>query len=189
VGALAAGVGRGDFEAVVGCVDVVGDCLVIIAGCMINKIKRVYVDSSAVGGKFNTRLAEQTAPFWNAVQRGEIVVILSDVLDGELEKAPARARDFINSLSKSQTERVVSTDESDNLAEHYIAENVVGITSLDDCKHIALATIAKADVLVSWNFKHIVNVDRIRGYNSINMKWGFSQIEIRTPYEVSNDNN
>jgi hypothetical protein len=73
------------------------------------------------------------------------------------------------------------------LAKRYIAEGVVGESSLDDCRHIALATLANADVLVSWNFKHIVNVDRIRGYNGINMKMGYSQIDIRTPYEVTHD--
>ena len=60
-------------------------------------------------------------------------------------------------------------------------------TNLDDCKHIALATTAKADVLVSWNFRHIVNVIRIRGYNSVNMKLGYVQIDMRTPYEVIHD--
>jgi len=151
------------------------------------KIKRVYVDSSAVGGKFNTRLAKQTKPFWNAVERGEIIVIVSDVLVDELKNAPERARDFYRSLLESQIERVVSTVESDMLAKRYIAEGVVGESSLDDCRHIALATLANADVLVSWNFKHIVNVDRIRGYNGINMKMGYSQIDIRTPYEVTHD--
>ena len=151
------------------------------------KIKRVYVDSSAVGGKVNTRLAEQTKPFWDAVEQGEIIVIVSGVLEDELANAPERARDFYVSLSKSNIERVISTDESDDLAEQYIAEGVVGASSLADCKHIALATLANADVLVSWNFKHIVNVDRIRGYNSVNMKLGYPQIEIRTPYEVIHD--
>ena len=151
---------------------------------MTNIIKRVYVDSSAVGGAFNQRLAEQTAPFWDAVERGEITVILSDVLEQEAQKAPSRVRDFIRSLPIAQVEYVVSTAESDSLAEKYVSENVVGPTSLDDCKHIALATIAKADVLVSWNFKHIVNVARIRGYNGVNMKLGYVQIDIRTPYEV-----
>jgi len=65
----------------------------------------------------------------------------------------------------------------------YIAEKVVGKTSLDDCLHIALATIHKADYLVSWNFKHIVNVERIRGYNSVNIKLGYSIIDIRSPRE------
>ena len=151
---------------------------------MENRKKRVYVDSSVVGGKFNTRLAEQTKPFWDAVERGEITIIVSDVLIDELEGAPERAREFYHALPESLIERVDSTEESDTLAKRYIAEGVVGESSLDDCRHIALATIARADVLVSWNFKHIVNVDRIRGYNSVNEKLWYPRIEIRTPSEV-----
>lgn len=90
-------------------------------------------------------------------------------------------------LPKSQVERVLSTEEAKKLASQYIAENVVGPTSFEDCLHIAIATLAKADVLVSWNFKHIVNAARIRGYNGVNMKLGYAQIDIRTPYEVIYD--
>jgi len=151
---------------------------------MHKKIRRIYVDGCAVGCAFTQRHASETRPFWNAVQNGETIVIISDVLERELQKAPDRARELIRSLPNSLVERVVSTDESDKLAERYIAENVVGETSLDDCKHIALATINRADVLVSWNFRHIVNIDRIQGYNSVNMKLGYPCIEIRTPYEV-----
>jgi predicted nucleic acid-binding protein len=156
---------------------------------MSKRKRRIYVDGCAVGGAFNQKYAEQTKPFWDAVQRGEIIVIASDVLDKELQRAPERARVFVDSLPESQVERVVSTDESDDLAERYIAEDVVGKSSLDDCRHIALATIHRADVLVSWNFKHIVNVDRIQGYNGVNMKLGYPYIEIRTPYEVIHDEN
>jgi predicted nucleic acid-binding protein len=150
-------------------------------------ISRIYVDTSVIGGAFNQKFAEQTRPFWNAVQIGEIVVIASDVLKDELEGAPQHVRDFFDSLSESHIERVVSTDESDTLAERYITEKVVGQSSLADCKHIALATINRADMLVSWNFKHIVNINRIRGYNSVNMRLGYPTIEIRTPYEVIHD--
>jgi len=149
-------------------------------------IKRVYVDSAAVGGLFN-QYSEQTKPFWNAVRKCEIIIIVSDILEREVERAPQCVRDFFDALPESQIKRVVSTDESNALAERYVAEKVVGPTSLDDCKHIALATIAKADVLISWNFRHIVNVTRIKGYNGVNMKLGYSQIEIRTPYEVIYD--
>lgn len=55
-----------------------------------------------------------------------------------------------------------------DLADKYISEKVVGLTSLEDCRHIALATINRVDVLASWNFKHIVNLERIKGYNSVN---------------------
>ncbi len=151
-----------------------------------NVIKRVYVDGCAVGGLFN-QYSEQTKPFWKAVRNGEITIIVSDILEGEIERAPKVVRDFFDALPKNQIERIISTDESDALAARYIVENVVGPTSLDDCKHIAMATFAKADVLVSWNFRHIVNVTRILGYNSVNMKLGYSQINIRTPWEVIND--
>ncbi|OQX76004.1 MAG: hypothetical protein B6D64_10665 [Bacteroidetes bacterium 4484_276] len=71
-----------------------------------------------------------------------------------------------------------------NLAEQYIKEGVVGITSRADCFHIALATLNNADVLVSWNFKHIVNYKRIRGYNAVNYKLGYKILDIRTPREI-----
>jgi hypothetical protein len=75
------------------------------------------------------------------------------------------------------------------LADSYIQENVVGRTSLEDCRHIALATINKVDVLASWNFKHIVNLDRIKGYNSVNLRLGYSMIEIRSPRDLMNYEN
>ena len=74
-----------------------------------------------------------------------------------------------------------TNDEVVELATQYIAEKVVGQTSLADCLHIALATINRADFLISWNFKHIVNVQRIRGYNAINIKNGYKELEIRSP--------
>jgi len=73
-----------------------------------------------------------------------------------------------------------TNDEAVELATQYIAEKVVGQTSFADCLHIALATINRADYLISWNFKHIVNVQRIRGYNAINIRNGCKELEIRS---------
>jgi hypothetical protein len=106
---------------------------------MNKRTKRIYVDTSVVNGVFAQRFAQDTEPFWNAVRTGKIVIIASDLLENELIGAPQHVRDFFNGLPNSQIERTVSTDESDNLAERYIAENVVGKSSLDDCKHIAMA--------------------------------------------------
>jgi hypothetical protein len=75
------------------------------------------------------------------------------------------------------------TGEAIDLATTYISEKLVGQTSYADCLHIALATIHRADYLISWNFKHIVNIQRIQGYNSINIKYGYKQLEIRSPRE------
>lgn len=70
------------------------------------------------------------------------------------------------------------------LADNYIKEKVVGRTSKNDCLHIGMATVAKVDLLVSWNFKHIVNIYRIRGYNAVNIKLGFPVLEIRSPKDI-----
>ena len=146
--------------------------------------KRVYVDTSVVGGNFDKEFAKLTAPFWDAVCDGRIVAIFSDVLADELKLSPKHVREFCDSLPLWQIERVALTEEAKVLADKYIAEKVVGQSSLADCRHIAIATISHADILVSWNFKHIVNVNRIRGYNAINMLMGYPTIDIRTPAEV-----
>ncbi|MGL4593331.1 MAG: hypothetical protein ACRCUY_01230 [Thermoguttaceae bacterium] len=152
------------------------------------KIKRVYVDTSVIGGNFDAEFNWQTEPFWNAVRSGSVIAIVSDVLENELKRgAPMHIRGFFRDFEEFQIERVASTTESDSLAMRYITEKVVGRSSLEDCKHIALATIHHADCLVSWNFKHIVNFNRIRGYNGVNLLLGYQTLEIRTPYEVIND--
>jgi len=86
--------------------------------------------------------------------------------------------------SANKFERIELTDEAIQLAEKYTEEKVVGKTSVEDCRHIALATIHKVDVLASWNFKHIVNLQRIKGYNAVNLKLGYSIIEIRSPKDL-----
>ncbi len=87
-------------------------------------------------------------------------------------------------LPKESLEKVEITDEILALATNDVDEKVVGATSFDDCIHIATATINRADILVSWNFKHIVNVYRIRGYNSINLRMNYPSLEIRSPKEI-----
>lgn len=78
-------------------------------------------------------------------------------------------------------ELIEFSNEAFELADQYLKENVVGKTNRSDCIRIALATLNNADILVSWNFRHIVNINRIRGYNSVNYKFGHKILEIRTP--------
>jgi hypothetical protein len=104
--------------------------------------------------------------------------------ESELVDAPEKIKDFVRSLPKQSIEYIEISEESIELADRYIAENVVGKASREDCIHIALATINRADVLISWNFRHIVNLKRIRGYNSVNLKLGYPAIEVRSPKEM-----
>lgn len=122
--------------------------------------------------------------FFDRVKSGEIIIILSDILQAELLRAPKFVKELLINMPESQIEKVRLSPESIDLADKYIEAKVVGKTSRADCQHIAIATLCNADVLVSWNFKHIVNLDRIRGYNGINYQNGYKMIEIRTPKEI-----
>lgn len=73
---------------------------------------------------------------------------------------------------------------ADTLAEAYLSHGIVSPGSRSDALHVALATIGRVDVLVSWNFRHIVNLGRIRLFNAVNLEQGYGLIEIRTPKEV-----
>ena len=151
-------------------------------------INRIYVDASVIYGAPTKEFSQDSKVFWDAVRNSEIVLIVSDVLADEIKLAPAYVRTIFATLPESQIERIVSTDESNGLAAQYIAEEVVGPSSLNDCKHIALATLAYADVLVSWNFKHMIY--RRAGYNDVNEKLGYPRIAIQTPkkfMEASHD--
>ena len=151
--------------------------------------QRIYIDTSVVGGYFDEEFKNDTIPLFERLEKGEIIFVVSDLLDLELINAPQKVRDLLHNFSTDKFNRIELTEEAIKLADTYIAEKVVGKTSLEDCRHIAMATIDKVDVLASWNFKHIVNLDKIKGYNSVNLKLGYQMIEIRSPKDLINYGN
>jgi len=146
--------------------------------------QRFYFDTSVFGGIYDIEFEEETLQLFERVKLGKVICLYSDLTETELLKAPENVKKFFKNLPKEQTERLIINTEIIELASKYTEENVVGKTSFDDCLHIATATINKADILVSWNFKHIVNVYRIRGYNSINLRTNYTSLEIRSPKEI-----
>ena len=151
--------------------------------------QKVYIDTSVVGGYFDDEFKDATFKLFERLQNNEILFVISDLLDLELINAPQQVREHLLQYHSDSFHRVELTEEAIKLADTYIQEKVVGKTSVEDCRHIALATIHKVDVLASWNFKHIVNLDRIKGYNSVNLRLGYSMIEIRSPKDLINYGN
>jgi predicted nucleic acid-binding protein len=151
--------------------------------------QRIYIDTSVVGGYFDEEFEEATKKLFERLDNNEVIFVVSDLLDLELINAPIHVREHLLKYPADKFQRVELTEEAIKLADTYITEKVVGRTSLEDCRHIAMATIHKVDVLASWNFKHIVNLDRIKGYNSVNLRLGYSMIEIRSPKDLVNYGN
>lgn len=147
-------------------------------------VQRFYIDTSVIGGVFDAEFEEHSIILMEKVKLGQIKAVISDVTESEIMKARKEIRDFYTSLPKSSIEFADITKDAVLLADNYIKEKVVGKTSRNDCLHIGIATASRVDILVSWNFKHIVNIYRIRGYNSVNLKLGFPTLEIRSPIEI-----
>ncbi|HPO62244.1 MAG TPA: PIN domain protein [Candidatus Kapabacteria bacterium] len=151
-----------------------------------NKQLKLYIDTSVIGGYYDKEFAHDTQILFNSIISGEYLIVISSVTDDELLTAPLQVKKLLNSVPENLKIKVELTEEAVLLADSYIYENVVGKTSRNDCFHIALATINNVDVLVSWNFKHLVNVLKIRGYNAVNIKNGYKPIDIRSPKELIN---
>jgi predicted nucleic acid-binding protein len=147
-------------------------------------VQRFYIDTSVIGGVFDTEFEEHSTILMEKVKLGLVKAVISEVTESEILLARKEIRDYYNTLPKDNIEFVEITEDSVLLADNYIQDKVVGKTSRNDCLHIGIATVNRVDILVSWNFKHIVNIYRIRGYNSVNIKLGFPTLEIRSPKEI-----
>ena len=143
------------------------------------------MDTSVWGGVDDKEFSDWTVPFFEQARQGKFTIILSDVTLGELNQAPEIIRNLPTTVPSNFIELVSITDEQLNLADKYVQEGALTSKFHSDAQHIAISSILKVDSLVSWNFKHMVNFFRIRQYNSINLKFGYSSIDIRTPKEVT----
>lgn len=147
-------------------------------------IPRIYIDTSVIGGCLDDEFAEWSNLLFDEFRATIKVAVVSDLTLRELEDAPEGVRDVLSALPEWTVEHVFLNDEAIKLADTYIAQGAVGLGHLVDAQHIAVAAIERVDVLVSWNFKHIVNLDRIRMFNAVNLMHGYPLLEIRSPMEV-----
>ena len=157
----------------------------MLAEHLISKmIQRCYFDTSIFGGFFDPEFSKETKQIFDLVLEGKILCIYSDLCEQELILAPSRISKLVEKIPKEFKQKILVTPECLELAALYIKHKVVGYTSLDDCIHIATATLYRVDALLSWNFKHIVNSNRITGYNHVNSAYGYVKIPIKSPREI-----
>ena len=145
---------------------------------------RLYLDASVIGGKFDAGFDKDTNALLDAIRAGEFSALISDTLVAEIADAPERVRETLASLEEGEVEHLPVTDEALLLRDAYLAAGVVTGKARNDALHVAQATVARADVIVSWNFKHLVNPVRIRQFNGVNVGKGYGMLVIMTPTDV-----
>jgi predicted nucleic acid-binding protein len=144
---------------------------------------RIYIDTSVIGGYYDSEFIEATRQLFARIAANEFDVYFSEINEAELQNAPQQVKDVKQLIPLSCYHYIGVTAEVETLAQLYISEKVLGKSSENDAYHIALASANRIDCLISWNFKHIANYDKIKMFNAINMRFGYPLIDIRSPLE------
>lgn len=144
---------------------------------------KVYCDTSVFGGVFDEEFEKASIAFFDLVRQGRFNLLVSDLCRVEIDGAPEQVKFFFNSLM-THMHLVPINEPILMLRDAYVKAGIVGSRWLDDAAHVAAAAVAEADLIVSWNFRHIVHFDKIRLYNEVNIANGFRVVDIRSPLEV-----
>jgi len=145
---------------------------------------RLYLDTSVIGGNYDLEFLEWTRPLISDILDRKYTAVISDLTISEILDGPSNVKLLLEKLINSSCELISINKETEMLAGYYIKEGVLTKKALEDANHIAMASVYKVDAVVSWNFKHIVNVGRIYKFNSVNLKYGYGHIDIRSPREI-----
>ncbi len=144
---------------------------------------RIYVDTSVFGGVFDSEFTTPSQRLFEEIETGRFALVTSAIVQAEIEPAPKSIQTlFYKFVAYAQ---VVPVEASAlQLQQKYLEAGIVTVKSFNDALHVAIATVSECDLIVSWNFKHIVHFDKIPKYNAINILSGYRQINIYSPLEV-----
>lgn len=144
---------------------------------------RVYADTSVFGGVYDVEFDAPSRTFFEQVQRGRFSLVISAVVQDEIEMAPKQVKDFFDNMLPLAEITDIS-EEAIELQNVYLQNQIVSSKYADDALHVALATVSGCSLIISWNFKHIVHFQKIPLYNAINIIHGYPQLTIVSPSEV-----
>jgi len=122
---------------------------------------RVYADTSVFGGCLDEEFAEDSQAFFDEISGGRFTLVMASVTLRELLDAPEDVRQILASMSAESVENFADCPEIVELRDAYIEAGVVGPGSLEDAEHVAAASVADVDMIVSWNFRHIVHFEKM----------------------------
>ena len=146
---------------------------------------RIYADTSVFGGVFDIEFMDPSKTLFTQIRQGQFLLCVSEVVAREIEHAPQQVRTFYAELA-DVTDKLPITQECLELRERYLEKNILSRKYVDDALHVAVASVAGCDIIVSWNFKHIVHFEKIALYNAMNRINGYRELFIYSPLEVIN---
>ena len=150
------------------------------------KITTLYLDSSVLGGYYDEEFLEATRTLWSQMKQGRFHFVSSLLVDQEISAAPERVQSLM-AETFTQADLLPYTAEAEELAAAYLAQKVVPAKFADDARHVAIAVVNAVNIIASWNFKHLVNLQREAGFNAVNLLQGWPTVRIVSPLELIYD--
>ena len=148
------------------------------------KTPKLYIDTSVIGGCLDEEFSEESNRLVDAAKSGKALFVVSDVVFEEILLAPREVQDILSSIPTEALETLTESSAVMELRDAYLAAKILGPKSRNDAIHVAYATVARVDAIVSWNFKHIVRFDKIKSFNQVNFQNGYGILQIVSPKEV-----
>jgi len=136
-----------------------------------------------MGGYHDTEFDTATRVLFERIADKEFDIYFSEINETELINAPPHVKAVKDLIPADCFHYLYVTDAVETLMQLYISEKALGKASENDAYHIALSSVNRIDYLISWNFKHIVNYNKIKMFNAINMRFGYPLINIYSPLE------
>ena len=140
----------------------------------------IYIDTSVIGGYFDDEFKEETRRLWELAEEGIYEMVTSVVTVDEISGAPAKVKDLF-ARSFDVDSLLLASEAGDELAEFYMSQEIVPEKFFDDAQHVAICTVARIEYLVSWNFKHLANLQRENAFNAANLLRGYREVRIVSP--------
>ena len=148
---------------------------------------RLYLDTSVFGGCFDEEFSKDSLKLIERIQKGQMIALVSELVIAEIKRAPEYVQRVLEDIPPNYIERIDLNEGIEKLSAAYLTAGIVTQKSETDAGHVACATFSKADAIVSWNFKHIVQLEKMRLYNQVNAEKRHAFINIVTPREVLGD--
>jgi predicted nucleic acid-binding protein len=154
---------------------------------------KLYLDTSVISHLVAPDTPEKMADtlmLWDNIKSNKYNILISDITFEELSRCSEPKKSVLNHyINEIDFENPIETNESGELLLHYLQYKVLSERNRDDLRHIALATVLACDIIVSWNFKHFVNINTINKVQAVNQLQGYPEIKILPPSMIIGGNN
>lgn len=149
------------------------------------KVLRIYADTNVIGGCCDDEFAQWSLGLLKDFEIGYYRPVISEIVAAEIARAPVEVIEKYAELLDCNPEFAEVTAEVEELAAVYQEKKILSPNFSNDALHVALAAVVEVDALASWNFRHVVHMDKVRLFNAVNLERGYKPIHICSPREIT----